>query len=99
MDYYNTTNNMLNKKDQARLARDWKTMSRKALKDKYDLSGNMIDTYVKKFGLKAKKRKKITLEQKYYILDNPTVSYAKLAEELGISYAMVASILRKKPKK
>lgn len=89
---------MLNKRDQARLARDWNTMSREDLIYKYGLSGNMIDRYVKKFGLKAKKRKKITLEQKYYILDNPKVPYSQLAKELGISYAMVASILRKKPK-
>jgi len=89
---------MLNKKDQARLARDWETMSRESLMDKYDLSGNMVDMYVKKFGLKAKKRKKTTLDQRYYILDNSTKPYSELAKELGITYAMVANVLKKKPK-
>jgi hypothetical protein len=89
---------MLNKEEKKQLREDYSKYSNPELMEKYHLSLYTLKQFVIAEGLELKKHRPLTTEQRQYILDNPLKSHSVLAEELDVTYIMVALVRRKHKK-
>lgn len=87
---------MLNKEEKEQLKKDWLTMGKKQLIDKYQIKSTTLYHFVKENGLPLKRSKNLTPEQREYILAHKDKPYAEIARDLGITYGMVARLFKKK---
>ena len=86
---------MLNKYQKKELREDYNFMSNQELMEKYHLTIYELRRFVNTEGFKLKK-KKLTQDQKYYVLDNPNVPASTLAKELKTSWWSINNVRKSK---
>ena len=87
---------MLNKDQKKQLKEDYHFHSNGKLMKMYNLSRWEFQRFIRDEGMKRKHHIRTTEEQREYIRANAHKSKQELAGEMGMSYRVVAGILKKK---